>query len=190
MKLKKYIILSFIILFSTGLMAQTHNFTAKQAKIKWTGKKIGGSHFGYINLKEGTLVLDHQQITSGMFTLDMQSLSNTDIEDEEYKKKLIGHLSTDDFFGTDNFPEATLNITKSTPFENNIATVKGDLTIKGITHPIEFTANYSEHTLMATIIVDRSKYNVKYGSKSFFKNIGDKLIYDEFTLDVTLDLKH
>lgn len=189
MKSLKHILLSFIILFSMSLIAQTHSFTSKQAKIKWTGKKIGGSHSGYIKLKEGSLIMEDHQITNGMFILDMKSISNIDIEDKKYKKKLIGHLRSDDFFSVEKFPEAILNITESSPFENNASSVKGDLTIKGITHPIEFLAKYTDHQFHAKIIIDRSKYDVRYGSKSFFKNLGDKLIYNEFTMDITLIFK-
>jgi len=188
MKTLKYIFLASIILISTGLLAQTYHLKSNQAELKWTAKKVGGSHYGFIKLKEGSLLMDHDQITNGTFVLDMKSISNTDIESEQYKKKLIGHLNSDDFFSTEKFPEATLNITESTPFENNEAKIKGDLTIKGITHPIEFVANHMDHKFRAKITVDRSKYDVKYGSKSFFENLGDKLIYDEFTIDVTITL--
>jgi len=188
MKTLKYIFLASIILISTGLLAQTYHLKSNQAELKWTAHKVGGSHYGYIKLKEGTLVLDQHHITSGMFTLDMKSINNTDIEDKKYNDKLIGHLSSEDFFSVEEFPEATLTITESTPFENNEAKIKGDLTIKGITHPIEFVANHMDYKFRAKITVDRSKYDVKYGSKSFFENLGDKLIYDEFTIDVTITL--
>lgn len=188
MKLLRNLILSLLILLSTGVIAQTFNLKPNQVKLKWTAKKVGGSHYGYIKLKEGLLVLDNHQIKSGIFTFDMKSIKNADIESKKYKKKLIGHLRSDDFFSVEKFPTATLNITESTPFENNEALVKGDLTIKGITHPIEFKAKYIDHKMNAKITIDRSKYNVKYGSKSFFKNLGDKLIYDDFTMDITLIL--
>ena len=186
MKSIKHILLSLIILISTGIMAQTHSFKTDQAEIKWTGKKVGGSHWGYIKLKEGHLVMKDHKITSGTFTIDMKSISNVDVENKKYNKKLIDHLNSDDFFGVKDFPKAVLEITDSTPFENHEAYVKGKLTIKGITNPVEFKIKYDDHKLFASITVDRSQYNVRYGSKSFFDNLGDKMIYDDFTLDVTL----
>ncbi len=190
MKSLKYIFLTLTIVLSTGLIAQNHyHFTSDQASIKWTGKKIGGSHWGYIKLKKGSLDMENMTIKKGSFTIDMTSISVKDIESESYNKKLVDHLKSDDFFGVKDYPEAILEITESTPFVNKEATIKGNLTIKGITNPIEFKTVYGDGKLTATIVVDRSKYNVRYGSKSFFNNIGDKMIYDEFTLDVILKLE-
>lgn len=190
MNVFKYLLLSLIFLITTGLFAQSYNFKAKQAEIKWTGKKLGGTHYGYIKLKEGSLMMENSQITAATFVIDMKSIKNVDVENKEDNKKLIGHLSSDDFFGVEKYPEAMLKITESTAFENHKAILKGDLTIKGITHPIAFTATYSDHKLMTSITVDRSKYNIKYASKSFFKNLGDEFIYDNFTLDVSLVLEN
>lgn len=189
MKTIKYVLLSLIILITTGLFAQSHHhIKSDQAKIKWTGKKVGGSHWGYIKLKEGHLDMKDHKITGGSFTIDMKSISNVDVESKKYNKKLVDHLRSDDFFSVKDYPEATLKITESSDFENNEATVKGDLTIKGITKPIKFKVKHEDHKLVGNIVIDRSKYNVRYGSKSFFDNLGDKMIYDDFTLDVVIKL--
>ena len=116
----------------------------------------------------------------------MNTLNCKDLEDAEWNGKLVGHLRSDDFFSVDKFPIATLTITESTTFNNGEAQVKGNLTIKGITHPTSFKVKKTDKGYMATVTVDRTKYNVKYGSGKFFDNLGDNMIYDEFTLDVKI----
>jgi polyisoprenoid-binding protein YceI len=117
----------------------------------------------------------------------------TSITSFENLYKLVGHLKSDDFFGVEKFPTSKLVITESTPFDKGTATVKGTLTIKGVTNPVEFKAAYQKKDdgtwFFANIVIDRTKYNVRYGSGSFFDNLGDKTIYDEFKLKVSLVVK-
>ena len=119
----------------------------------------------------------------------MNSITCEDMEGE-WMEKLVGHLKSDDFFGVATYPEATLVVKESTKIVNGKTTVKADLTIKGITHPVTFEASQSSNTFSAVITVDRTLYNVRYGSGKFFDNLGDKTIYDDFTLDVTLTAKN
>ena len=119
----------------------------------------------------------------------MNSIANTDLADATWNAKLIGHLRSDDFFGVASFPTSEFVITKveSNGKSHNIS---GNLTIKGITNPASFTATSvkdGKNTIYTgTMTVDRTKYNIRYGSKSFFDDLGDKAIYDEFTLDFSL----
>jgi polyisoprenoid-binding protein YceI len=117
----------------------------------------------------------------------------TSIKDEGRDARLEGHLKSDDFFSVEKFPAAKLVLTGSDSFEKGNALVKGDLTIKGITNPIEFKAVMQKKDegvwYFANIVIDRTKYNVRYGSGSFFDNLGDKTIYDEFKLRVALLVK-
>lgn len=132
------------------------------------------------------LVWKNEKLTAGKFTIDMASITNTDLEDPGYNAKLVGHLKSDDFFGVEKYPTAKLEIKSSSKFENNKGTVKAHLTIKETTLPIEFEAQKEGNWLMAEIIIDRSKYDVRYGSGSFFDNLGDKTIYDDFTMTVKI----
>ncbi len=187
MKKLKYILIFVAVLGTTTLSAQTHQISSDKASIKWTASKVGGTpHYGNISLKEGHLNWEEDKIASGKFVVDMTSITVTDIEDEGYNKKLVDHLTSDDFFGADEFPEAVLEIKESTPFEDGKSSVKADLTIRGFTHPIEFDVVKENGRLLAKLTIDRSKYNVKFRSKSFFKNLGDKLIYDDFTLEIII----
>jgi polyisoprenoid-binding protein YceI len=117
----------------------------------------------------------------------------TSITVSDNNERLTGHLKSDDFFGVEKYPTARLVVNESSSFDKGSATVKGDLTIKGITNPIEFKAAYQKKDdgswFFANIVVDRTKYNIRYGSGSFFDNLGDKTIYDEFKLKVSLLVK-
>ena len=167
------------------------NYTVDAAKstITWVGKKVTGSHNGTIAIQSGTLAVNGKSVTGGTFTIDMNS-----IKDAEGSAKLEGHLKADDFFGVAKFPTSNFVITKVAGTGANV-TVSGNLTIKGITKPLSFPATVTVNAdgtasaLAGKIVVDRTKYDIKYGSKSFFDSIGDKAINDEFELAVKLVAK-
>jgi polyisoprenoid-binding protein YceI len=188
MKITNYLMALALTVSSFGLFAQTQNVNIEKSTINWLGKKIGGQHEGLIKLKSGTLVEKGGKIVSGSFVIDMKSLTNTDLTDPAYNQKLVGHLKSDDFFGVENFPTATLSITSATKFSNGKASVTGVLTIKGKTETITFDIVKKENNYMAKIDVDRSKFNVKYGSTSFFDSLGDKAIDDIFVLNINLSI--
>ncbi|HBH21859.1 MAG TPA: lipid-binding protein [Cytophagales bacterium] len=162
----------------------------EESKIEWLGKKVTGEHNGHITLKDGTLEMEDGKLVGGEFVIDMTSITNEDLKDEEYNAKLVGHLKSDDFFGVETYPTASFVITEVSQKSNTKYDIKGDLTIKGKTHAIEFPAEIvmldDQVVSTATIIIDRSKYDVKYGSGSFFDGLGDKMIYDDFELSVRL----
>lgn len=189
MKTIKSILAAIIIFASINVMAQKVEIDTEKSSLEWLGKKVTGEHNGSISLKEGYVVMDGKNLKGGEFVIDMSSIVNADIEDAEYRTKLEGHLKSEDFFGVEKFPTAQLVIKKSSKFKNNKASVMGDLTIKDITLPIEFEVEKSDGKMMATVVVDRSKYDVRYGSGAFFDGLGDKMIYDDFTLTVTLVTK-
>jgi len=174
---------------STSVFAGNQKVDTAKSSVKWLGKKVTGEHSGTIGIKEGSLNVEKSKITGGKVVIDMQSIVNTDLTDAGYNAKLVGHLKSDDFFGVATFPTAELVITKAESNGNN-HTFSGNLTIKGVTNPASFTATSSKDgkstVYKGTLTIDRSKYNIKYGSKSFFDNLGDKVIYDEFTLDFSL----
>ncbi|WP_345242720.1 YceI family protein [Nibrella saemangeumensis] len=162
----------------------------QQTKISWLGKKVTGEHNGSINLADGKLTTKGNTIIGGLFTIDMSSITNADLTDAGYNQKLVGHLKSDDFFSTDKYPTSTLVLTKVTPTGKNQYKVNGDLTIKGIKKPVEFPATITmdgnQLRGKAKVIVDRTKYDIKYGSGSFFDNLGDKAINNDFELNIDL----
>lgn len=158
-----------------------------ESTVTWKAYKVTGSHTGTIALKSGALEFEGDKLTGGEFVVDMTSITNTDLEGD-YKGKLEGHLNSDDFFGTATNPTSSLVFTKVEASGKNSYSVTGDLTIKGITKPVTFDVSIYGSKATATLKVDRAAYDVKYGSGSFFDNLGDKTIYDEFDLVVDLQL--
>jgi len=170
--------------------AVTFNVDVKKSTLAWHGQKVTGEHNGTVELNKGNLVFDGKKLIGGLIEVDLTSIKNLDVADEGYRTKLVNHLKSDDFFNVEKYPTATLKITKAMPKGGNQYDLTGDLTIRGKTAPVTFPATVTldgnNATATATVVVDRSKYDVKYGSKSFFENIGDKMIYDEFDLKVDL----
>ncbi|MES2574377.1 MAG: YceI family protein [Bacteroidota bacterium] len=186
MKNLKTIALALVVVLSTTLAsAQNKKIDVKTSTIEWVGKKVTGQHNGTVNFKDGALVFKGKKLTGGAFTVNTTTLTATDLTGE-YKDKLDGHLKADDFFGTDKYPTATLVFKKIAAKTASVYTVTADLTIKGITKPVTFDLTVGANTATTTFNVDRTKYGIKYNSKSFFESIGDKAIYDEFELKVTL----
>ena len=175
--------------FTNPEKGTSYEVDAKDSKLVWTGRKVTGEHTGTIQIKDGNLEVDNNKLVGGQFFIDMTTIETTDLEGE-YKTKLDGHLKSDDFFGIEQYPTAKFVITKAKAKKGNQYDIIGDLTIKGITEEVSFPATVkvsdSEVVADATIVVDRSKYNVRYGSGSFFDDLGDKTIYDEFDLVVSL----
>ncbi|QZE15000.1 YceI family protein [Halosquirtibacter laminarini] len=185
MKLKNILTAAFV-LFAITVNAKTVKVDTKNSNIEWIGKKIGGQHNGAIQLKEGVLKFKNGNIQSGEFVVDMNTITNTDLDSKTYQDKLVGHLKSDDFFGVAKYPEAKLHIISSTPFNNNETTVTGNITIKGETEKITFKVKRSNNIYTASLEVDRSHFNVRYGSNSFFDNLGNKAIDNIFTLNIKL----
>lgn len=185
-------VLAIFALFASSTFAAEFKVDAKASQLKWTGEKVTGSHWGYVNIKSGVVNVDHNKIKNGNFDIDMTSLSVKDIEGE-YHDKLVGHLKSDDFFSVEANPVSAFKIKWVKDNGNNTAKITGDLTIKGITKQLTFDAKYTltgdKMVAEATIPVDRTKYDIKYGSGSFFDSLGDKTIYDEFILDLKLVAK-
>lgn len=158
-----------------------------ESTIIWKGKKvIGSSHNGTIDLKEGYFEFKNDALVGGHFVIDMTSISNNDLEGK-YKTKLEGHLKSDDFFGVEKFPTASFKINEVNQ-SNGSYNITGDMTIKGITNSVSFDLNMNGNTSTATIEIDRSKFDVRYGSGSFFDNLGDKTISD--IIELNISLKH
>ena len=187
MKNFKTIALAFLAFTAiTVASAQTKKIDASKSNITWVGKKVTGSHEGTIKFKEGVLAFKDAKLTGGNFVVNMNSINVTDLKAGEGKEKLEGHLKADDFFGTEKFPLGTLAFTKILGKQNGLYTITADLTLKGITHPITFDMIVKGSKATAALVVDRTKYDIKYGSGSFFDGLGDKTIYDNFDLAVEL----
>ena len=157
-----------------------------KSTIGWTASKVTGTHTGTVGIKSGSIEFEGDKLKGGTFIIDMPSLKVTDLTGE-WKDKLEGHLKSDDFFGTANFSEAKLVIKKVTAKAmSGEYIVSGDLTIKGITQPVSFTTSTTSNMATAKVKIDRTKFDIKYGSASFFDNLADKAINNEFELTISL----
>jgi len=158
----------------------------ENSQVTWKAYKVTGSHTGTVDLKSGALEFDGDKLTGGEFTVDMTSINTTDLEGD-YKNKLDGHLKSADFFGVEEHNTSKMVFTNVEASGKNSYKVTGDLTIKGITKPVTFDVSIYGSKATATLKIDRAEYDVRYGSGSFFDNLGDKTIYDEFDLVVDLE---
>ena len=183
---------------SDNRTGKTMIIDVEKSTAEWLGKKVTGQHNGTIKFVKGDFTVDNGKVTGGKFEMDMNSIVVLDLTDAAMNTKLTGHLKSDDFFGSAKFPSSKFEITKvdvlndpNKPGMNS--TVTGNLTIKDITKSISFPAEIKiENGVLnakADFDIDRTEWNVKYGSGKFFENLGDKMINDNFNLKLTLTAK-
>jgi polyisoprenoid-binding protein YceI len=174
-----------LITFAGVAAPKAVNINKSASSIGWLAKKVTGEHNGTVGISAGALNVDGNKLVGGNFTIDLKSIKDLDITDANYNQKFIGHISSGDFFEVEKFPTATFVITKVAGNQ-----VTGNLTVKGITKSITFPAEIAvkggKVSAKANITIDRTDFNIRYGSKKFFESIGDKAIYDDFALTVSL----
>ena len=184
--------------FVMGALFVTTNVNAQKSmslkindsKLEWTGKKVTGEHHGTVVFKSGNLQMEGSKIVGGEFVIDMTSIKNTDITSEKYRGDLEKHLKSDDFFGVSNFPESKFVVTETKKLNNGKTLIMGNISIKGITKPLEFEVDSHQHGdsfhVSGMMVIDRTLFGIKYGSGSFFDNLGDRTIYNDFELKFDL----
>ncbi|PKA83580.1 polyisoprenoid-binding protein YceI [Ulvibacter sp. MAR_2010_11] len=178
------IIAAVVVSTPTVSNAQSTKKDVKESSITWKGKKILGSHTGTIDLKEGHLEMDGTKLTGGIFVVNMTTIVDTDLEGSS-KTKLENHLRSADFFDVENHPTSTLTI-KNATLNGNTYEVNADLTIKGITKPVVFDLEMGASGARASVKVDRTKYDIRFGSGNFADSLADNTISNNFELDVIL----
>ena len=184
------------LLFSSLLAINTYQIDNDKSSVRWIGEKLTGSHDGIVNIHHGEILTEGTVVLGGEFSIDMNTIKNLDIESETYRGYLEDHLRSDDFFDVENYPHTNITIIEVLSTENSKKDTSFflcDLTIKGVTHPIKIpvkfsVGNYSAHA-SGTVKVDRSLYDIRYKSMSFFPDIGDKLIYDDFIISFNIVAK-
>ncbi len=183
------IVSSTIVFASNGKSEKsTFEIDTKASKVYWTGKKVTGEHKGYLSIGNGQVFVSSGEVVGAEVNMDLNSIECTDLTGE-WKDKLIGHLKSDDFFAVENYPTAKFEIT-SIKTDGDEQNVVGKLSIKGITHEITFPAEVTvadnKVTASGVASIDRTKWNIKYGSGKFFSNLGDNMIKDEFEIKFEL----
>jgi len=185
----KLLLVTCLMITSTSFAVDKVKVDLTQSKIVYLAKKVTGSHTGELKLSNGYLNFNKDELVSGEFTADMTSITNTDITDGNYHKKFLDHIIGDDFFAVDKYKTAQFVITNVKKQKADHYLITGDLTIKGKTSSVTFTGVVKKTKATATLTFDRTKFDIKYGSGKFFQDLGDKMIYDDVQLDVTLTLK-
>ncbi len=143
--------------------------------VTWTGSKPTGQHSGTFHAK-GTLAINNNNLTGGSFDIDINSLKNLDLKEDDGKSKLEGHLKSADFFDVEKFPKGTFAITsvetytadstEKTAVANATHRIKGNLTLKDSTKNISFPARISidanRLTAEANFNIDRTQWGMNY----------------------------
>jgi polyisoprenoid-binding protein YceI len=188
--LTRFIIVLTFVGFCGTANATDYNVDKTASMVKWEAKKVTGKHNGTIAIANGSFSDTKTSITGGTLAIDMKTIVDLDLTDAGYNTKLTNHLKSEDFFAVDKYPVSELVVKKVTPVSGDDYKFLADLTIKGITNPIEFNAKITQNgdklNAEGIMTINRAKYGVKYGSSSFFENLGDKVIYDDFTLSFNI----
>lgn len=166
------------------------NVNLTESTVSWKGKKVGGEHYGKVSLINAYLDYEKNRIKGGSFEIDMTSITCEDITNEGSNVRLVNHLKSDDFFSVENHPRAKFVLTDAKTKNGRDYEMKGNLTIKGKTKPVSFPAVVAEINdkvvADATIVFDRTAYDIQYRSGNYFENLADKLIYDDVEMTVRL----
>jgi polyisoprenoid-binding protein YceI len=190
MKLITTLVLGLSTLFAAAEYVAPATVNKAESQVRWEASKVTGTHWGYVPLKNATLDYEGGKITGGSFDMDMVNLTVEDLTDAKSKGSLTGHLKSDDFFSVEKFNTATFKITEAKSSNGKDYTITGTLTIKGIAQKVSFPAVVAvagkKVTATGKITFDRTKFDIKYRSGSYFEDLADKMIYDEVKLDVKL----
>lgn len=159
----------------------------EKSTINWSAKKVGGGHTGTVKISDGSLVYSGKTLKGGSFLMDMSSITSDNA-------RVTNHLKSDDFFSSVKNPTSKFEIIKVSAAGKDRVSINGNLSIKGITHPLTFQATVKQQkdavvAIANGIRIDRTKYDIKFRSKTFFGDIGDKAIDDEFELNINLIAK-
>ena len=190
MKLLTTLVLGLSTFFAAVNLEAPATVNKAESQVRWEASKVTGTHWGYVPLKNATLDVSGGKITGGSFDMDMVNLTVEDLTDAKSKGSLTGHLKSDDFFSVEKFNTSTFKITEAKSSNGTDYTITGNLTIKVITQKVSFPAKATvagkKITATGQITFDRTKFEIKFRSGSYFDDLADKMIYDEVKLDVKL----
>lgn len=171
---------------------ETTNFkiVSSNSNVEWTGRKVTGAHNGTIGIKEGNFILNGGKVKGGNIVINTSTIKILDVTDPATNEQFAGHLASDDFFSIEKFPTASFDILSVKELSSNAYYLEGNLTIKDISHVVGFEASVANVenaiTLSGKLIIDRTKYDIRFRSGNFFKDLGDTLIYNDFELDFNI----
>ena len=168
------------------------NINTASSEVKWSADYAFyfGGHYGTIEFSEGHFIKTGDVITGGEFIIDMHSIKNTDIDKEDANASLVEHLKNEDFFDVEKFPTAKLVITNVIYHDQTHMKIVANLTIKGVTKPVDFQAevDFKSKSMSTRFKIDRTRWDINYGSKSVTDSLKDSVISDAIGFEVTLRL--
>lgn len=169
----------------------SYKANVSESTVTWKGSKPTGSHNGVVSLASGLLDIENGTLKSGEFTIDMTTISCTDLEVGKGKEKLEGHLKSADFFDVEKFPIAKFEVASSEMKDGKLH-VTGNLTLRETTKSITIPATISEADGIATFksdvfSIDRTDFGVTYSSKKFDAALKDKFIND--LMEISFEIK-
>lgn len=176
-------LIAFFAIFGLSLSVSAAEIDAKASSFKWTGKKVTGQHYGTLPIKSSSLQEKDGKLVGGEIVLDISKMTVDDLTGE-YQTKFLNHMKSADFFQVEKWPTAKLVIES---VKDNTAT--GKLTVKDKTNPVKFDFTKKGDVYSGTLKFDRTQYGMIYGSGDFFKGLGDKMIYNDVTLDFKVKVK-
>jgi polyisoprenoid-binding protein YceI len=171
---------------------ETTNFkiVSSDSSVAWTGRKVTGAHNGTIGIKEGNFIFNEGKVKGGTIVIDTASIKVLDVTDPATNTQFAGHLASDDFFSIEKFPIATFEVFSVKEVSDSIFYLEGNLTIKDITQVAGFEAALENRenaiSITGKLVIDRTKYDIRFRSGNFFKDLGDTLIYNDFDLDFNI----
>ena len=162
----------------------------KESVVTWAGSSVQGKHEGYAYISKGELMIENGQLVGGTAEIDMNKIEGPG---HGRDNNLINHLKSPDFFDVKKFPFSTIVITKVAAVNDENKTVTGDLTIKGITHPVTFPAKTEVKggimNAIGKLIIDRTLWDVRYNSGKFYDNLADQTISDSIEFNIKIVAK-
>ena len=180
--MKNFMKLFLVTILSTNFLYGAE-IDLEKSSLKWLGTKVTGKHYGELKFKSGTATVKEGKLTGGSFVVDMNSLTVTDLKGE-WATKFLGHMKSNDFFMVEKYPTASLKITE---VKGNKVTA--ELKVKDKTGPVKFDISQKGKEYSGKMVFDRTKFGMIYNSGNFAKDLGDKLIHDEVTVDFKFVLK-
>jgi polyisoprenoid-binding protein YceI len=178
-----------LLLFLLSSTQQVYTVDTDESTIRWTGKKIFGSHYGTIPIKTGQFRLEGDALQAGSFTLNVREMTNQDLEGSR-RQDLLDWLKSEEMFYTEKYPEASFNITNVQALQGEQYRIEGELTIKGITQSIGFPARIRRESgsirASAFLTFDRTRWDLNYGEGGIIGGIGNSAIKDEVEVDIEL----
>jgi polyisoprenoid-binding protein YceI len=178
-----------------------YELAADGSTVHWRGTKPGGEHVGVVSVTEGKVMVDNGAVSGGSMTIDLNSIENFDLEGD-MNGRLVGHLKSEDFFYTEQYPTAVFEIVSAAAKEGVAPEggvkptheITGNLTMRGVTKSITFPAavTVTDGKVKAVtneFAINRTLWGVNFKSRTVFAEFKDDFIGDMINLKFDVEFK-